>query len=116
MTEGRTRGGCLTTFLVLMILFNVAVPAYYLVAGHQVRRLNPNFPTWGPTLFVLMGVINLICAIGVWRWRRWGVIGYGATALCFFTVPGQNPVLAILGLLGPVVLSFLVSPQWSQME
>jgi hypothetical protein len=111
------RGGCLTTFLILMFIFNPLSTLYYLFFGDTVTRAVPSFPTWAIPVFALVGVLNVVFAVGVWKWRRWGVYGFIATAVPVFAVNvayvGVLP--ALLGLLGPVILVLLVRPRWAQL-
>ncbi len=127
MTEGPRRGGCLPTFLVSMLLLFTAATASYLFAGDQGRRSMPlsyifpedrfrpgilALPAWGPILFALVGVINLICAIAIWQCRRWGVVGLLVTPLILFLVnvaAGVNLVVSALAFLLPAMYSFVSS-------
>jgi hypothetical protein len=127
MTEGPRRGGCLPTFLVSMLFLLTAAAASYLLAGDQGRRSMPlsrilpgdrlrpgifALPKWGAVLFVLVVVTNLISAIGIWQWRRWGVFGLLATPLIVFLVnvaAGVNLVVPVLAFLLPAVYSFVSS-------
>ena len=112
-----TRGGCLTTFLVVLIVVNalVALP-YFLYPGAIAHR----FPRFTHGLLLLMGagaVLNIILALLVWNWRRVGVYGFVAVSLVVFAVNlyvGVPILQAVLGLLGIVILAFLVRPRWAR--
>lgn len=111
------RGGCLTTFLILMFIANPVAGLYYLFAGSTVTQTVPNFPGWGIPLFVALSFANLVFAIGIWRWKRWGVYGFVVSAGVAFVVnllaSGILPALA--GLLGLAILGFLLRDAWGQM-
>ena len=36
---------------------------------------------WAQNSAAILGIINFVCAIAVWNWKRWGLIGLGLTAL-----------------------------------
>lgn len=70
--ETPKRGGCLTAFLVLAMIGNpILALLQWTVAG--------NLPSDMASLAVIGGILNLaglVFAIGIWKWKRWGVYGY----------------------------------------
>jgi hypothetical protein len=60
----------------------------------------------------LLGVINVVCAIAVWNWKRWGLIGLGLTALVelglTFSGSASIPTAALI----LVAIIALVSLTW----
>jgi hypothetical protein len=98
-----------------MLLMITSAPAYWtgvLYLGDRMRRSGTDLPASRPGLFVVVGVINLICAIGIWHWRRWGLVGFVVTPLSLFLLnapEGMNFVLVIYALLGPAMYSFFKS-------
>jgi uncharacterized membrane protein (DUF2068 family) len=116
--EEQKRGGCLTTFLVLMLIANPLTALYYLVAGDAVRQALPALPTWGIPVLAALGILNAVFAIGVWHWQRWGAYGFIASGLVafLFNVSYLGALPAVLGLIGPVILVLLVRPHWSVMQ
>lgn len=114
----RKRGGCLTAFLVLMLILNPLTGLYYLFAGSTVRQSLPSMPGWVIPVLGLFALANFVFALGTWNWKKWGVYGFAASSLVIFVVNviAIGFVPALLGLVGLVILAFLVRPVWNQME
>lgn len=110
------RGGCLTAFLVLMMIANPLVGLFYILGGDLLRRGMPDAPRWALPVLAVGAFVQFACAIGIWSWRRWGVYGSCAMALVALVVNfaiGLAPQSAIMGLLGPIILVLLVKPRWA---
>lgn len=114
----RTRGGCLTAFLVAMLVLNPLTSLYYIFAGEALRRAVPAFPSWAVPLFAVGSILNVVFALAVWRWQRWGVYGFLVTALLTFAINAiyVGILPGLLGVLGPVILCLLIRPHWAQMS
>jgi len=69
---GTRRHGCLTTYLVFIIIVNSAVVLMYLFGAEWLRRNGARIPDWAFWALAIAGVINVISAIALLRWRRWG--------------------------------------------
>ena len=110
------RGGCLTAFLVLMLIANPLVGLVYFLAGDAMNAATHGHE-WARPVLGLMCFVNVACAIGVWRFKRWGVYGFVAMAGAGLLV---NVTLgvgigSILGaFIGPAILVALVRPLWSR--
>ncbi len=117
-TTERKRGGCLTAFLILMLIANPLTGIYYLLAGSTIRQTFPNFPDWAGPLFGVMALANFVFAIAIWKWKKWGVYGFVASAAVAFLVNviSIGFLGALVGLIGLVILAFLLRPVWNQME
>ncbi|MEM8809372.1 MAG: hypothetical protein AAGF01_25400 [Cyanobacteria bacterium P01_G01_bin.38] len=107
--------GCLTAWLILMIvansigalsnLFFAIRPGVYadIVA---VQGLAP-VSAAAFLLFVLMSVFNVVCAIALMRWQKWGFYGFIASSVAAFVMNlavGVNIAQAALGLIGLGIL------------
>jgi hypothetical protein len=115
----KARGGCLTAFLIVMLILNPLVAIYYLVAGDSLATVVPGFTPGMMILFALLGFANLAFALAVWRWKRWGVYGFGVSAIAAFIANmaiGLPITSALGGLVGLIIMVALVSRIWDQME
>ncbi|MBU0511872.1 MAG: hypothetical protein KJ638_09265 [Chloroflexi bacterium] len=118
----RKRGGCLTAFLVLML---VVSPLYVLVGllptSEEVSELLPKWPQWAILLMGLLGLANFVFALAIWKWKRWGVYGFAGAAIVFFVA---NVIRGGVGIYGAFfglaitigILVRLVRPVWQEME
>jgi len=66
------RHGCLTTYLVFVIIVNSAVALVYLFGREWLQRNGPQTPEWAFWLLAICGLSNVISAIALLRWKRWG--------------------------------------------
>jgi hypothetical protein len=80
MREGKQRHGCLTAWLVLMIVANLLTAVTNLAFGAALRQLHPDAPAWAMPVMGLACLANVAWAIALFRWKRWGFYAFVATA------------------------------------
>jgi hypothetical protein len=69
MAEGKSRHGCLAAWLIMMVAANVAmVPLYLLCANTWLA----GFPAWTVWLSFAMALANVLVALALWHWKKWG--------------------------------------------
>lgn len=129
MTDGpdwgssqKSRHGCLTVWLVWMVIANSAVAVLYLFrAGSAATAINIDSSA---TLIILgiVSIFNVVCAVALLRWKKWGFWGFTTVSAVVFVlniINGQ-PGLGAFGLVGVVVLwAALQSGRpkaWEQLE
>ncbi len=114
----KKRGGCLTALLVFMIVLNPLFGLYYFVAGESLSAALPQLPEIFLPILGLIGFANLAFGLAIWKWKKWGVYGFVASALITFVINAVyiNPGSAFSGLIGVGLLLALVIPNWKQME
>jgi len=66
------RHGCLTAYLVFIIIVNSAAALVYLFGREWLQRNRPQMPEWAFWLLAICEVISVISAIALLRWKRWG--------------------------------------------
>ncbi len=99
----------------LMVVANALLALLYLTQSGAISRGIPNAPAWIVPLFGLGALANVISAIAVWQWRKWGVYTLGAVAILFFIGNVSvviSPLSAVIGLAGPVILGILLRSRW----
>ncbi len=107
MSEGKQRHGCLTAWLVLMIVANAATALMYLLGSAAIRENFPSAPAWAFPVLAVMGIANVVCAIALFQWKKWGFFGFLVTSAIAFVVNlmiGLIIVQAVLGLTGVAIL------------
>ena len=131
MTEGgerpgkqKQRHGCLTTWLVLMLVMNSFAALVYFVAGGFLLEGLPGAPSWTMPALGLLSILNLVCAVGLWRWKKWGFAGFCFTSAIAFVInlsigTGIGP--SLMGLLGLAILFGVLqigkeNKGWPQLE
>jgi hypothetical protein len=107
MADVKSRHGCLTAWLVLMIIANSATALMYLLGSGAIRQTLPNMPGWAFPVLIVMSLFNLVCAIALFQWKKWGFWGFCASSIVALVVNlsvGLGIVSALSGLLGLLLL------------
>jgi hypothetical protein len=117
MQKPLKRSSCLTFFISVLVLANLVVGCYFLLTLIGVYHQTA-LPPWMILFSVVVCVGNVACAYGTWRWKHWGVLGFGALALVSYitNIAVTGNFLNLFGLAGSGVLVALVLPHWKQMR
>jgi hypothetical protein len=114
----RQRGGCLTAFLILMLVVNPLTGLYYLFAGSSLSQSLPSLPGWAVPALGVLALVNFVFALAIWNWKKWGVYGFAASSAIVFVINlislGLLP--ALTGLVGLGLLAYLLRGVWQFME
>lgn len=124
MTDGKHRHGCLTAFLIVGIILNIATALFYLLGSDLVTANQPNLPRWALPALAIIGLCNVAFFIALFFWKKWAFYAFIGSAIFTFIVNlaiGQNAVTAILGLCGVAVLYGVLqiggpNKGWTQLE
>jgi hypothetical protein len=124
MAGAKGRHGCLTAWLVLMIVANSGTALFYLLGSEAIRRTLPSAPGWAVPVLVVCSLFNLVCAIALFRWKRWGFWGFCGSSVFALVVNlsvGLGIGSALGGLVGVIVLYGLFqigkeNKGWPQLE
>jgi hypothetical protein len=73
----KKRHGCLTTWLVLTIIFSV-IFTVLLLAGAGVSKSPRGSPTWAIPALVLLLIFEIVCTLALFSWKKWGFWGFCA--------------------------------------
>jgi hypothetical protein len=107
MENTKTRHGCLTAWLILMILANSLTAITTPLLASAIRQNIPGFPGWVVWPISLLALLNVVFAVALFNWKKWGFIGFCATsilALALNLYAGIGVGQSLLGLLGIVIL------------
>lgn len=113
----RDRGGCLSAFLIAMVGINGAVAVMYMLAGMGVVAAFQRIAWWALWVLAATASINLVAALALWRWQRWGLYVFIACTVVVFglnTVIGVSLLMRVIGLIGPIILGLLMRSRWRQ--
>jgi hypothetical protein len=115
----KERGALLTVWLVLMLAANVLSTLLYSVLAisplGRILFLPPNIQLWVIYVFMFGGLLNVVCVIFLFLWKKWAFFVLCANAGTAFTVNvflGVG-VFAFIGLAGVVILYLILRPKWS---
>ena len=120
----KKRHGCLTAFLILMMVANSGSALLYLVSADEIQKNLPNMPDWSFPVLIIVCVFNIICGVALFKWKKWGFWGFIASscfALIFNLSIGVGIASSMCGLLGVVTLFGVLqigneNKGWAQLE
>jgi hypothetical protein len=123
MSDQKQRHGCLTAYLILMIVANSATAIFYFIGRTAGALFQPGMGSWA-ILLGFIGLINLACAIALFSWKKWGFWGFATTSLVtlflnLYLGIGIGP--SLLGLVGIAILYGVLqigneNKGWPQLE
>jgi hypothetical protein len=85
-SPARKRGGCLTAFLVVMMIVNPIVAVLYFAGGSMIRQGLPDAPPWAIPVLGAFCLVNAACAVALFMWKRWGFYGFVISAVVALVV------------------------------
>jgi hypothetical protein len=122
--ETKQRHGCVTAWLILMIVANTLTALAYLVSD-TVRATLPHVPDWIFGIYIMLALANVLAAVWLMRWKKIGFWIFVATGIVAFAmnIYFQISILgSVFGLLGMALLfAVLQIPKnersaWSNLE
>ena len=124
MTREKSRHGCLTTWLIFMMIVNALGAFGYLLGGQAIKQTIPNAPVWLLPVLIVVSVFNIICAFAIYRWQKWGFWGFLGSSVAAFVINlsiGLGLIQSFLGLVGIAILYGILNigknnKGWSQLE
>ena len=108
----KTRGPWLTIALVVMVLHGLAAAIFYAVARLDTTYMDK---TWAISLMALHFLANVLAAVGIWYWQKWGLYVYaGSTILALFVGLMTVGIWSVFYMVLPlVILGWLLRTKWS---
>jgi hypothetical protein len=114
-TPVKERGTVLTIFLVLIALHGILAGILYYTERMDNSTLDR---PWILSLMVVHSLANVVAAVGIWYWKRWGLYVYSAS-----TVLGVVVGLLAIGawslfymILPLVILGWVLRTKWGNFE
>ena len=107
MADKKERHGCLTAWLVFMIIASSITAMLNLVGGSTISEQFPDAPSWAFPLLAVLGALNVGFAIALFKWKKWGFYGFCGTAIVAFMTNlsvGVGLAPSIFGLVGVAIL------------
>lgn len=106
--ETKKRHGCVTAWLIIMIIANAITSVTYLFLDDMITESLP-FPIPQSMMLALaaIGTANLIFSVMLFKWKKWAFWGFVGTSLVTFGINislGLGVTSSLLGLIGVVIL------------
>ncbi|MEM9194916.1 MAG: hypothetical protein AAGF12_37400 [Myxococcota bacterium] len=100
------RHGCVTAWLVFMIVSNVLISIAYILAKEFFLETLPGIDPWMLYALAVIGLVNVACAGALLHWKKWGFYGFVVTTVVVFGInlAGGLAQQAIGGPIGVLVL------------
>ncbi len=124
--ENKERHGCVTAWLILMLVTNSIVAIIYFFARESVTDNLPGNVSESMILLLgLLSISNVGFAILLFRWKRWAFYGFVVTSLGAFLINldiGLGIGQSLLGLVGIAILYGILqikkhnTSAWDHME
>ncbi len=86
MADQKQRHGCLTAWLILMIVANSATALMYLLGSQAIKQTYPDAPGWAFPVLIVFAIFNLVCAIALFKWKKWGFWGFCVSSIVALVV------------------------------
>lgn len=104
----KKRHGCLTAWLIMMIIGNALGSFAYLILEPNVLANEDIIMTKEQMVLLgILGFINLSFAIGLWYWKKWAFYGFALSGFLMFITNlnmGMDFVSSALGMVGVMLL------------
>lgn len=104
----KQRHGCVTAWLIMMIILNSITAVIYLFASELITQRLPGAVS--QTMVILLGVIgisNVVFAVMLLQWKRMAFWGFAATSVVTLMINVSNGISigqSLLGLAGVAIL------------
>ena len=124
MQATKQRHGCLTAWLIFMIVTNALASLTYLFGGSLITQTTPSIPGWAIWGFAFFSILNVAFAIALFTWKKWGFWGFcvsGVFAFFLNIFSGINILSAVFGFVGIAILYGVLqigeqNKGWPQLE
>ena len=102
------RHGCVTAYLIFMIIVNSILAIIYLFAGEIITDNLAGDVSAGIIIILgLVGIVNVICAVMLFQWKKWGFWGFIGTSIVALMINlsiGLGIGQSVAGLIGIAIL------------
>lgn len=106
--QEKKRHGCVTTWLVLMIVVNALSGMVYFFAQGMMQEVMPQIPASILLVLGFFSMVNVACAILLFQWKQLGFWGFIGTSVVAFVINVAYDVggmsTHISGLIGIAIL------------
>ncbi|MFC1499301.1 hypothetical protein ACFLS1_12640 [Verrucomicrobiota bacterium] len=124
MSEEKKRHGCLTAWLILMLIANSGSALMYLLGGNTIKAVYPDAPGWTFPVLIVACLFNLACTIAIFKWKKWGFWGFCGSSIVALGINltiGLGIAQSLGGLVGMLIFFGVLqigkeNKGWSQLD
>jgi hypothetical protein len=96
----------------------------YVFASGLVKSTLPNTPAWATPTLAIACIANVVFAVALFQWKKWGFYGFAATTVLALFINlkiGLQAGRVLFGLIGIVILYAVLQiggakKGWTQLE
>jgi hypothetical protein len=100
----KERHGCVTTWLVFMIVANSLIGLIYLLVPESIsKEMEVKIPIYILSILGLIAIANVVFSLALFKWKLWGFYGFIVSSLASFIINlliGTEAVQSVMGLIG----------------
>ncbi len=91
----------LTIWLSFIVIVNLIAAGMYFLMHDKITAALPTLPVWYTIVFGLFCILNVIYAIALFKWKKWGFYGFCILAIIssvldvYFKVSGIIPAIIV---------------------
>jgi hypothetical protein len=124
MGKEKKRHGCLTAYLIFMLVVNTLCALVVPFTTSLVEKHTPSFPSWLLWVSASLCLLNVVFVIALFKWKKWGFICFcivSVVALGINLYGGLGVGASLRGLIGIALLFGVLhiggdKKGWSQLE
>jgi hypothetical protein len=116
LSARKRRNTLLTIALVIVLLHGILMTAIFWTVRPDVERNLGNVAVW---IMLLSSVADVVAAIAMWYWKRWGIYLYGVAAIgaAIVAVMASGDLFLLFGALLPaIIVLYIVTMQREKFE
>mgnify|MGYP001290674392 CR=1 FL=1 len=116
LSARKRRNTLLTIALVIVLLHGILMTAIFWTVRPDVERNLGNVAVW---IMLLSSVADVVAAIAMWYWKRWGIYLYGVAAIgaAIVAVMASGDLFLLFGALLPaIIVLYIVTMQRGKFE
>jgi hypothetical protein len=108
----RKRPPLLRGMLILWMIFSAMSAYIYFrsLSGVWIAITPLNHPKWTLFPIALLFIVNFVCVVAIWKWKRWGMYGLVVSAAVMFiiTLISLDITNAVILVIGVAIIGLLV--------
>ena len=115
-TMQKKRGTGLTIWLVLIALHGIV---FALLTWNVIKPGDYDAPSWLLWLLLLMSIADVVAAVALWYWKRWGFQLYGVLTVVRIVVgliATASQLWVFYAIIPLVILGYVLRPYWDNLE
>jgi hypothetical protein len=120
VSADKRRHGCLTAWLLLIIVVNIGLTIWNVVSISQEPHL---YYAWAMPVIIIFCVWIVTCAVAIFMWKKWGFYGFcaGAIGEMIVYIIAGNYFYFLMPLVGVAILFSVLNigkenRGWTQLE